>query len=93
MVAQKVNAIVIAPSETGENTGPLVVALKKAVDAGIKVVFVDQTVTTGGQLLEVASPSDEVVGRMLVKMMASQVGDAGRSGSSARPRMRPTRTP
>ncbi len=80
MVAQKVNAIVIAPSETGENTGPLVVALKKAVDAGIKVVFVDQTVTAGGQLLEVASPSDEVVGRMLVKMMASQVGDAGEIG-------------
>jgi rhamnose transport system substrate-binding protein len=80
LVKQKVSAIVIAPSETGDAVAPLEDSLTKAVKAGIKVVTIDQSLAAGGPLLEVRSPSNEVVGRMLVKATASQIGDAGEIG-------------
>jgi ABC-type sugar transport system substrate-binding protein len=76
LVSQKVNAIVVSPSEVGEAIDPLLRALKKAVDAGIKVVSLDQTIAAGGPLLDIQSPTEETVGRNLVKMMAEQVGES-----------------
>jgi rhamnose transport system substrate-binding protein len=80
LVKEKVNAIIVAPAETGAAVDSLLVSVKKAVDARITVISLDQPLAAGGPLLEVSSASEEAVGRSLAKVMAGQIGDSGEIG-------------
>ena len=86
LIDLKVNAIAVSPDlpalqDAGLQEGNLLfAAVKKAIDAGIKVISFDRQLAAGGAILEVSSASDDLVGRALVKMMAVQIGDSGEIG-------------
>ena len=69
-------------------------ALKKAMDAGIKVVTYDSDTAPEGRDVFINQASAEDLGRTQVQLLAKQIGHKGARSRSCPPRRtRRTRTP
>ena len=71
LIAQKVDAIAISANDPDA----LVPALKKAMDRGIKVISWDSGVADAGRQLHLNPSSNELIGKMLVKLATAVLPD------------------
>ena len=73
LIAQKVDSIAI----TGNDRDALQPALKKAMDAGIKVLSADSAVNAQSRLVHVNQADPERIGRVEVQAIAEMIGGSG----------------
>jgi len=73
LVAQKVDAIAIA----GNDFDALQPALKKAMDAGIKVLSLDSAVNADSRLVHINQADSEKIGRTLIQATKEMIGGSG----------------
>lgn len=73
LVAQKVNAIAIA----GNDFDALQPALKKAMEAGIKVLSLDSAVNANSRMVHINQADSEQIGRTLIQATKEMVGGKG----------------
>ena len=73
LVAQKVDAIAIA----GNDFDALSPALKKAMDAGIKILSFDSAVNATSRMVHINQADSEKIGRTLIQATKEMVGGAG----------------
>lgn len=73
LVAQKVNAIAIA----GNDFDALQPALKKAMEAGIKVLSLDSAVNADSRMVHINQADSEKIGRTLIEATKEMVGGTG----------------
>ncbi|MCR4431540.1 MAG: rhamnose ABC transporter substrate-binding protein [Tepidanaerobacteraceae bacterium] len=72
-IAQKIDAIVI----TANDAQAVVPALKKAMDAGIKVISFDSSVAAEGRLVHVNQADAKLIGRLQIQAMAEMIDYKG----------------
>lgn len=73
LIAQKVDAIAISANDTDA----LVPALKKAMARGITVISFDSGVAPAGRQMQLNPSSNELIGKMLVKLASDAAPDGG----------------
>ncbi len=70
---QEPDALIIA----GNDANAVAPALKKAADAGIKIVGMDSDVATDARTVFISQASAEEIGRDQVRLLSEQIGGAG----------------